>query len=314
MLQNNKCKKLNYMKYNIFIVAILSIVISSCKAQVTKEEKEWLIKKTLNDLVFVRGGTFEMGDVGYIDSLGNHQYFLGRKDALPVHQVTLDSYSMGKLEVTYKEFDMFCSATGEELVAYEFRDTKVVKPYFSAVYMDWYQAKAYCQWLRELTGLPFTLATDAQWEYAARSRGKAVKYATDNGKIESGRNFSGNEYQRANYPPPGTYTPNPLGIYDMSGVSAEWVLDGWYGYTKEPQVNPVHKESGLMTIRGFEGVGTYNTVYNRGYRKPTNTGSGIGIRFVVNQKEPVDVDVVLKRLGIPPITEEEKEAFMPKNW
>lgn len=103
-------------------------------------------------------------------------------------------------------------------------------------------------------------------------------------------------------------------MYDMSGNRAEWVLDGWYGYTKEAQTNPVHKEGGLMVIRGFEGVGVLNTVYNRGYRKPTNTGAGIGIRFVVNQKEPVDVNAVLKQLGISSITEEEKEAFMPKNW
>ncbi len=100
----------------------------------------------------------------------------------------------------------------------------------------------------------------------------------------------------------------------MSGISAEWVLDGWYGYPKESQTNPVHKEGGLMVIRGMEGVGELYSVYDRGYRKPTNTGTGIGIRFVVNQKEPVDVDAVLKRLGIPPITAKEKEAFMPKNW
>ncbi len=286
----------------------------SCKAQITQDEKEWLIKKTLNDLVFVEGGSFMMGDVGYTDSTGTHQYFLGRKDALPVHQVTLDSYSMGKLEVTYKEFDLFCKATGKELVGSKYRGSEFILPQLSAVDLNWHQAKAYCSWLKEITGLPFDLATDAQWEYAARSRGKAVKYATDNGEIEKGRNFKGKEYRLGSYPPPGSYPPNPLGMYDMSGNRAEWVLDGWYGYTKEAQVNPTHKQTGLMVIRGFEGVGVLNTVYNRGYRKPTSTGAGIGIRFVLNQKEPVNVNSVLKQLGISAITEEEKEAFMPKNW
>ncbi len=297
------------IKNSIFIVLLFVTLISSCKAQVSQEEKEWLIKKSLNDLVYVKGGTFMMGDVGYTDSIGNHQYFSGDRNCFPVHQVILDNYSIGKLEVTYREFDMFCKATDRELVAKRYRSTDAVLPYLSAVYMDFYQAKAYCKWLSELTGLPFSLATDAQWEYAARSRGRAVKYATDNGKIERGRNYKGKEYRFESNPPPGTFPPNPLGLFDMSGNSAEWVLDGWYGYTNEPQVNPIHKERALMNIRGF-----YNKIYNRGYRKPTQIGSGIGIRFVVNQKEPVDVDAVLKRLGIPPITEEEKEAFMPKNW
>ncbi len=286
----------------------------SCKAQITQDEKEWLIKKTLNDLVFVEGGSFMMGDVGYTDSTGTHQYFLGRKDALPVHQVTLDSYSMGKLEVTYKEFDLFCKDTGQALVAQSFRNTDVVHSNLSAVYMDWYQAKAYCNWLSEITTLPFNLATDAQWEYAARSRGEAVKYATDNGEIEKGRNFKSKEYRFNDSPPPGIYPSNPLGMYDMSGNKAEWVLDGWYGYTTEAQVNPTHKQTGLMVIRGFPGVGHPNTLYGRGYRKPINNGSGACIRFVLNQKEPVNVNAVLKQLGISPITEEEKEAFMPKNW
>ncbi len=41
------------MKNSIFIVSLFITLISSCKAQVSKEDKEWLIKKTLNDLVFV---------------------------------------------------------------------------------------------------------------------------------------------------------------------------------------------------------------------------------------------------------------------
>jgi len=65
-----------------------------------------------------------------------------------------------------------------------------------------------------------------------------------------------------------------------------------------------------MVIRGFEGI---NTVYNRGYRKPTTTSSGIGFRFVLNLKELVDGNAILKGLGITPIPKDEKEAFIPEN-
>ncbi len=282
-------------------------------AQNFSNEEQWLIKKTLNDLVFVEGGTFKMGDVGYTDNTGVHRNFSGDGNSFPIHEVTLDNYSMGKLEVTYREFDLFCLINHEELIGKRFRreGVKIIQPEFSANKLTWDQARAYCYWLKDLTGLNFDLATDAQWEYAARSRGKAVKFATDNGKLDRGRNYKGPEYSMGYNPPPGSFTPNPLGIYDMSGGVAEWVLDGWYGYSYKSQFNPLNNiEITLKIVRGFSG----SSLDRRGYRDASNTGAGIGIRFVVNQKEPVDVDAVLKRLGIPPITEEEKEAFMPKNW
>ncbi len=307
------------MKWTVIFLSFYVFFLSSCQSQITKEERQWIIKKTLNDLVFVKGGTFLMGDVGYTDNTGTHQYYSGKGSSLPVHQVTLDSYSMGKLEVTFKEFDLFCKDTGKELVGKKYRKyNDVISPELSAIWLDWYQAKAYCDWLFKLTGLNFKLATDAQWEYAARSRGKSVKYATDNGLIEQGKNYKDKKKMFIECPPPGSFPPNPLGIYDMSGGIAEWVLDAWYDYTEKPQVNPLLREGGgKMVVRGFTYIGDPSieySIYSRGYRDSSNTGAGIGIRFVVNQKEPVDVDAVLKRLGIPPITEEEKEAFMPKNW
>ncbi len=72
-----------------------------------------------------------MGDVGYTNSLGNHQCFSGDMNSLSVHQVTLGNYSMGKLEVTYKEFDLFCKATGKELVGSKYRDSQFIQPAFT---------------------------------------------------------------------------------------------------------------------------------------------------------------------------------------
>jgi hypothetical protein len=49
-------------------------------------------------MVFVKGGTFMMGDVGYTDENGVKRHFAGDADVFPVHQVTLTSYSMNSLE------------------------------------------------------------------------------------------------------------------------------------------------------------------------------------------------------------------------
>ncbi|QZT36971.1 formylglycine-generating enzyme family protein [Halosquirtibacter xylanolyticus] len=287
--------------------------ISCAQKSKPDSETDWIIKKSLTDLVYVKGGTFMLGDVGYTDSLGVHRLFANHGSALPVHKVTLDSYSIGKLEVTFKEFDLFCKLTGRDLVGeVQSRESgRFFRPELSATFMTWDDAMAYCAWLGKLTGLSFNLATNAQWEYAARSRGLAVKYGTDNGLMEKGRNYKSDYYETsADNPPPGSYPPNPLGLYDMSGINPEWVRDGYAPYFKWDKENPINDfQHSIVTIRGF-----HPNVYSRGSRANYRTGAGAGIRFVVNSLTPVDVETVLDSLGLSMPSSKDIEKYMPKNW
>ena len=143
-----------------------------------------LLAKVKRSLRPLKSGTFEMGD------WGNEHGVPYDFDAhsRPVHKVTLDGFSMMAYKVTYEDFDVFTDATGNERIAMRVRDIKDRAPKRPAG-VSWYGAKAYCEWLAAQTTLPFDLPTEAQWEYAARSGGKKMLFATDNGKIERGRNF-----------------------------------------------------------------------------------------------------------------------------
>lgn len=274
----------------ILTALILSGVLplSGCNG-ITEEERQWLIDRTRQNLVFVEGGTFWMGDVGYVDAEGYRWPFTGDYDTRPVHQVTLDSFSIQKFETTYAEFDLFSKAIGEEKIAATRRYQVYRQPEYSAWGMDWYQARAYCQWLGSLLNLPMDLPTEAQWEYAARSRGLAVAHATDNGDIEYGRNYR-DPTVIDHEMPPGSWPPNPLGIYDMTGNVSEWVLDWYAPYTPEPKVNPTGPAHGNDKVwRGFGVIGGKGIIqlYRRGHVTPTSTGGGHGVRCVVNQPTPV---------------------------
>ncbi|MCG8697357.1 MAG: formylglycine-generating enzyme family protein [Bacteroidales bacterium] len=276
--------------YLLFSIAFILLSFLGNAQGISEEDKQWLINKTKESLVFVEGGTFMMGDEGYVDSNGVHHYFTGDRTSRPAHKVTLDSYSIMKYEITFKEFDLFTNATGQELVGKKYRTDPDMQPNLSVKMVTWQQSQDYCKWIGELISLPTSLPTEAQWEYAARSRGKAVKYATDNGELELNRNYKGDKYPWYGTPP-GTFPPNPLGLYDMTGNKPEWVLDWYHVYNETPKVNPVNMESGATkVVRGFPGIPEYNAspIVSRGTREPDNTGTGIGFRCVCNSSKPIN--------------------------
>ncbi len=224
---------------------------------------DWLKKTTEESLVFVEGGTFMEGDVGYYDEDSVHHDF-GSADARPLIEVTIESYSMQKYEVSFKEFDMFLTATDREPVVTEFDGTVFKQPQLPAKYITWQEAHDYCEWVGEQLDLPMELPTETQWEYAARSRGLAVEFATNDGTLRSNENVEGTKAPRCGYPS-GHFPPNPLGIYDMSGSRYEW--------------------TDIKVVRGVAGY----DVYTRTFHEPTNT-SGKGIRCVVNKTTPVLIE------------------------
>jgi len=215
--------------------------------------------KTLKNLKFVEGGTFQMGDFGPLHSPDKLPYSTAT-DNKPAHEIGVDSFSISAYKTTYADHDIYSAATGKPRVGMD-RVSKKVRYADAAAGLNWQAAREYCQWLGGLLKLPMDLPTEAQWEYAARNRGQMLLYATDNGKIEPGRNVWNPEQaedylakRQLDFPGPslalGQFPPTPLGIHDMVTDGFEWMID-WYDaryYATSVNKNPTGPAAGREKV------------------------------------------------------------------
>jgi sulfatase modifying factor 1 len=230
-------------------------------AKGTIEERVAKLKaKVIADLVYVQGGSFMRGDFAKLMGVPGVTRMTYNEDDKDVRKITLSDFWISRYKTTYAEFDVFTDATGRQRTGMEHNGSDR-NPFIPAG-TYWQGAKDYCQWLGKITGYPFDLPTEAQWEYAARSRGQFFMIATDDGNIEYGRNIPyAAQAERLSPPgsfaelfPVGMFPPNPLGLYDMSYDGQEWVND-WYApdtYAKASNKDPKGPANGTeKVVRGW---------------------------------------------------------------
>ncbi|WP_250656684.1 formylglycine-generating enzyme family protein [Alkalimarinus coralli] len=236
------------MKPSLKTIALLSTALLTAYTS-TEDKVNDLLQRHMNAFVFVEGGSFMMGNPGLGWALG--------ADSYPAHKVTLDSFSIQKYEVTQGDMDLFMEVTGYVSAYKNYdKDRERYPSRFVAklpAVAAWSDAMAFCNWVGNSTKKTIGLPTEAQWEYAARSRGKMYRFATDTGEAIASVNMASRSTKVYTDPtalplPPGSFPANPLGLYDMSGNAIEWVQDNYqpdyYAYSLEH--NPKGPKSGQI--------------------------------------------------------------------
>ena len=209
------------------------------------------------NMVPVNGGTFKMGS--------DEKEPLRGKDEGPVRSVTVSSFFMGEIEVTWDEYWAFYASTMSEgrldpVVVMEKNASNPdaisgPTPPFGipdqgwgsgsrpAITMTHYGAQTYCQWLSRITGKKYRLPTEAEWEYACRggsetpyffkgdpsrfvNRGLRNKImGVDTSQINSFVVYALNSTGKTQEP--SFVKSNPFGLKNLAGNVAEYCSD-WY--------------------------------------------------------------------------------------
>ncbi len=258
---------------------------------VTEEQKR-ILRKIVRNMVAVEGGIFRMGTN---KKLMNNKFqgfkpLYGEDD---IHNVSLSNYYINKYEVTLEEWiGIMGYDPRTRFKANHISDTinELRIPVFKVSYET---CQRFIEKISNLTGIAFSLPTEAQWEYAARGgkKNQDFVFSGSNNEFDVGW-ISKNSASMLH--PVGELSENSLKLYDMTGNVAEFCKDcfstSFYAHSKGA-TNPcctsgeTYKSVNYVVIRG----GSYDsykpaqyTVTARNKAKANLEFLHVGFRLAVN--------------------------------
>lgn len=259
-------------KYTLLYIFVLLFVCTPfVYAKHTIPDSLQVLHYEVNGVSFsmkrVEGGVFLMGGT-------QEQHCEPISIDLPAHTIALSAYYIANTEVTEA---LWLAVMPEwEINGWKNPDLPVTD-------VTWYDCQMFVHRLDSITGLPFRLPTEAEWEYAARGGNMSFgcRFAGSNilDSVAWSLNNAGFRKHRV-----ASRWSNELGLYDMTGNVSEWCSD-WYGrYHLGTEPNPKGPENGeWKVIRGgsFDNGETNQYISRREYLDPNEATNYCGLRLVL---------------------------------
>jgi formylglycine-generating enzyme required for sulfatase activity len=182
----------------------------------------------------------------------------GYADEKPQHTVQIRPFLIGRYPITQAQW----TAVMGEQKALRFAGAN------HAMHdVSWFEALAFCQRLGAVSGHPFRLPSEAEWEYACRA-GTTTAFSCGPTITTELANYNGAfTYLDAPEGPyrhvlldVGSFPPNPFGLQEMHGNLWEWCADPWHdNYEGAPRDGHVWEAGGSERLRVVRGGSWHET-------------------------------------------------------
>lgn len=285
-------------KYTLFIVWLCAWFGGLCpqmvcaKSKISIPDSLQVLHFQVGDVEFnmqrVEGGVFVMGGT-------REQHRERIASDLPAHTVSLDAYYIATTEVT--------QALWQAVMKGWYVSDEWNTPSQPITDVNWYDCQEFIRRLDSITGMPFRLPTEAEWEFAARGGNKSKGYRFAGGNVVNevswGLNNAGFRTHSV-----GCRKSNELGLHDMTGNVSEWCSD-WYGaYYLGTEPNPQGAKDGeWKVVRGgsFDNCEENSYLSRREYYAPYEAMNYCGLRLALTLPneptlQPIEEPAIVKKL------------------
>lgn len=192
------------------------------------------------EMVVLPGGAFTMGSPATEVGRG--------RDEGPQREVSVAPFAIGKYEVTFQQWDACLAGGGCN--GYSPADGGWGRGDRPVTNVSWNDVQAYLDWLNaQAGGLRYRLASEAEWEYAARA---GVTEAYTFGPRVTAAQAT---YRTRQTSPVGQHEGNAFALFDMHGNVGEWVEDCYRPNYDGAPVDGVAVQADACARRVFRGGG-----------------------------------------------------------
>ena len=191
----------------------------------------------------------------------------------PPHRVEIGEFWIGKRPVSNGEFSAFQP---------QHRGPGGDGDQAPVTSVSWQAAQDYCRWLSRKTGDPYRLATEAEWEKAARGGLTGKKYPWGDEPPVPQDKLKDESFRPAE-------RPNGYGMIAGANGLWEWTAD-WYSadyYEHSPAVNPKGPPTGEFRVLrggGYRSDPNSMRCWNRGSSRPKAEPDIVTFRVVLESK------------------------------
>ncbi len=247
-----KNRLLTRSTYLSVVVSLFVLILGAAFGQSPAANiKEPLVRKIGVEFVQIRGGEFVLGNQGNT----------GRPNEYPSRKMDVEDFEMGKYEITNVQFCAFLNENGnvgDKGIPY----IDIQSPYclitkqegvfvpkegkrdHPVIEVSWVAANAFAEWIGA------RLPTEAEWEYVASAQGKYKVFSTADSLSNNLANIkgTGGKDRWNGTSPVGSFEPNELGIYDLTGNIWEWCADPYKLFDQDTLFDPLDDSLGYTRV------------------------------------------------------------------